>query len=280
MGGGHLNLVFPQWQGSWPDDRTYPGALDIVDRYLGGVPHTIVPVCAQDAGCVENDIAGYRAILRQLRSARSVIDTAQPDTLFTIGGGCDADVLSIAYLDRLWSGDMALLWIDAHADLNIPVTSATKRFYGMPVRTLIGEGDAEIVRLLGNRLDPARIIQLAVRDVDPPEREYLATAGIRSLSVAEAEQDIDTVVRAVRDAGKSRLYIHIDLDALDPDKFPHVPLPVPEGLDPDTLIRLLRRLLSEFRIPGMGLFEYMPARTPSVPLLGEILPMGLSLGGS
>ena len=280
MSGKHLNLVFPQWQGSWPDRSTYDGAMDILSRFFTDLPHTLVPVAVEGTGRIENDIADYRAILGQLERAKSLIEEAAPDTLFSIGGGCDADVTSIAYLNRKLKGNLTLLWLDSHADLNIPETSASKLFFGMPARTLLGDGDPAILRLLGSRLELSQLVQLGVRDIDPPECEYIAAAGIRELSVGEVERDIETVVEAIRATGRDNLYIHIDLDVLEPTLFPHVPLPVADGLAPATLSRLLRRLSVAFPIPGVGLYEYMPSPEPRVSLLEEIVSLGTSIKGA
>lgn len=277
MAEGHLNLIFPQWQGSWPDDRTLPGAMDIVARYFKDRPHRIVPVEAEATGLLENGIAEYRVILRQLESARRAIGEENPETMFSIGGGCDADILSIAYFNRKLGGDMALLWIDAHADLNIPATSPTKRFYGMPIRTLLGDGDPAILRILNGSLDPARVVQVGVREPDPPEQEYIAASGLCQLSVEEAETDPEAVLRAIRDTGCRHLYVHVDLDVLDPALFPHIPLPSAGGLRPDTLVHMLRSLRQTFPIPGLGLYEYMPAAAARVPLLEEIMRFGWDL---
>ena len=277
MGYSHMNLVFPQWQGSWPDSSTYNGAQDLVARYLENTPYTQVKVSTDPHCEIEKNIYGYPVISRQLSEAKALIEQAQPDTLFTIGGGCDADVTSIAYMNRKLAGNLTVLWLDAHADLNLPVTSASKLFFGMPVRTLIGEGDTEIIRLLDSKLAPSQVIQLGVRDIDPPEKEYIASACIRELTVSEVEQDISSVISAIRENGRDNLYIHLDLDVLEPALFPYVPLPAPAGLAPETLRKLLRRLRAEFHIPGIGLFEYMPSPEPGMALLEEIFAMGKAL---
>ncbi|WP_368501527.1 arginase family protein [Phascolarctobacterium sp.] len=57
--------------------------------------------------------------------------------MFSVGGGCDADVPVIAYLNKKYGGKLTVLWLDAHGDLNSPQESQTGLFYGMPARTLL-----------------------------------------------------------------------------------------------------------------------------------------------
>ncbi len=275
----HLNFVFPQWQGSWPDDRTLPGAQDLVRRYFGNQPYREVPVQAEASGELKHGIAEYSVIWQQLQAADHILAMEQPDTAFTVGGGCDADLPSIAYFNRRLAGDLALLWIDAHADLNLPATSPTHRFYGMPLRTLLGEGDPVLVDWLGTPIEVPHVVQVGVRDVDPPEKVYLATSGLCQVDVASAEADPFAVVRALRATGCHHVYIHVDLDVLEPSLFPHIPLPSPHGLLPETLLELLHHVINCFAVPGLGLYEYMPAPASSVriPLLEKIMAIGFSL---
>ena len=72
-----------------------------------------------------------------------------PDKLFTLGGGCDADVPCLLYLNEEYRGDLTVIWFDAHGDLNTPEESATSLFYGMPLRSLM---DVKCFGLLENSL--------------------------------------------------------------------------------------------------------------------------------
>ncbi len=64
----------------------------------------------------------------------------------------------------------------------------------------------------------------------------------------------------VKSKGNKNIYVHIDLDVLDPTEFPYVPLPAAGGLKNNTLLELLKRLREEFKIVGLGLLEYSPSR--------------------
>ncbi len=275
----HLNLVFPQWQGSWPDDRTLPGARDLVRRYFSHRAYRSVPIQAEASGELIHGIAEYTVIMRQMQTAGGILAQERPDTVFTIGGGCDADLPSVAYLNHRLSGNLALLWLDAHADLNIPATSPTHRFYGMPLRTLLGEGDPAMIDWLGAPLDVTRVVQVGVRDWDSPEAAYLAQSDLCQLSVDRVTSDPLAVIQALRATGCQNVYIHVDLDVLEPSLFPHVPLPAPDGMRPETLLRILRDVTDVFAIPGLGLYEYMPAPSLSerIPLLEEITALGFAL---
>lgn len=273
----HLNIFFPQWQGGGPDISTYVGGLELKKNYFKEAMLLEVEVSTGDIGKVENNIVGYEEIFRQLTQSKALIMQEKPETIFTIGGGCDADIASIAYLNEKMKSDMTVLWFDAHGDINTPESSESKYFYGMPLRTLLGEGDEEIVKLVYSKLLPSQLIMLGIRDLDEAEREYIAEQNISVIEVKDIEQNIESVIKGVKAKGHQNIYVHIDLDVLDPTEFPHVPVPEPEGLKNNTFNELLKTLDKEFKIVGLGLFEYKPSGKQTIKLLEDIIQIGTDL---
>jgi arginase len=276
----HLNLIFPQWQGGGRDLETYDGAMELKSNYLEGTEFCEVEVSRSPMSKTKNNIIDYDRLLVQLKEARMVIDREQPDTIFTIGGGCDADIPSVTYMNAKTESDMTLVYFDAHGDIHTPESSETKRFYGMPVRVMLGEGDEAIVKLNYSNLNKSQLVMLGIRDLDKAEKTYIPSQGISVFRVSDVEKNIETVVDMIRSKGSRNLYVHIDLDVLDPDEFPHTPLRVPGGMKIHTLMELLKVLDEEFCIKGMGLFEYKPSGIKKIELLEYIMSIGTNLKGS
>jgi arginase len=273
----HLNILFPQWQGGGPDLSTYEGAQELKDLYFRDIALSEVDVSAAPVNEIQNNIFGYTALLDQLSRAKAQIAAKQPTSVFTVGGGCDADFTPIAYLNEMTQGQITVLYFDAHGDLNTPESSGSKHFYGMPLRALLGNGDPKIIDLIPRKLTPSQVMILGLRDLDPAEEDYINEHNIRTLTVDDMEQDIEGIIRAVRAKGNQTIYVHVDLDVLDSDEFPYMPLYVPGGLKSNTLLAILRRLNEEFRIAGLGLFEYSPSDRKDNELIREIIQMGCGL---
>ncbi len=273
----HLNLIFPQWQGGGPDLSTYYGAQEFRELYLSRVPVSEIAVDTREAADTGHPIFGYTIIESQLRSAHYLIRQEAPDTLFTLGGGCDAGLPAASYLNRKYNGDLTVLWFDSHGDLNTPQSSPSRYFYGMPLRALLGDGDETILRSLPSTIGPPQAVLLGIRDLDGEERDYIQTRSIRSFSVPDLEEDMEALPAYLRADSRRNLYIHIDLDVLDPGQFPHVPLPSPGGLRMETLQTLLIALHAEFRIVGLDVMEYNPTGKKQFPLLQEICAIGTGL---
>ena len=126
--------INPQWQGGG-DLSTYAGAEEIKE-YLAGQDFVTLPVSTDEAEMAvrKNRIKGYDALHRQMHSAYNYLRTDAPDKIFALGGGCDADVPAIVYLCERYRGDLSVIWLDAHGDLNAPEESASSLFYGMPIK--------------------------------------------------------------------------------------------------------------------------------------------------
>jgi arginase len=171
-----------------------------------------------------DDLAGQTAELA----------AALPAVPLVLGGCCCAHTGAIrglaARCDRL-----AVVWLDAHGDLNTPETSPSGNAWGMPLRAALDAGD----------VTPDDVALVGARDLDPPEAEYLARTGI--------DED---VARALD--GASGVYVALDCDVLDPAEIDCF-MPVPGGLTRAEVEDLLRRVAShDVPVAGLGLTGLRP----------------------
>ncbi|MCP4149400.1 MAG: arginase family protein, partial [bacterium] len=103
----HVNILFPQWQGSGPDNILFYGAKTILD-HLYWLSFYEVPVPREKKLSTKNNILGYEDILAQAADCRALIDKHHPWTLLTIGGDCGVEPVPVSYLNHRLSGDLAL----------------------------------------------------------------------------------------------------------------------------------------------------------------------------
>lgn len=272
-----MNLFFPQWQGAGKTDELLKGAIELKEKYINGHDFTEIAVSAGENTEIENDILGYTVILQQLKQARAVIEEEAPDHIFTVGGGCDVEILPVSYLNGKHNGDLTVLWIDAHGDLNTPESSPSKYLHGMPLRALLGEGNKQIIETALSTLQPSQLIMIGQRDLDEPEKTYIDENNIDVLKIEAISENVEQVVELIESKGSAQLYIHIDLDVLDYDEFPYVMVPAPGGLKTETLLELLVRLKNSFRIVGLSLLEYTSSEEKEIRILSDIVRIGVGL---
>lgn len=271
----HLNLLFSQWQGSGRTKDLYHGALKIKEKYLLDNKFEEIKIRSNDNLIIENDILGYKEILEQLKDAAELISNVTPDTIFTIGGGCDVEVAPVSYLNEKYNGNLAVIWFDSHGDLNTPSSSPSKKFHGMPLRALLGDGNQHIVEKCFSKINPSQLILIGTRDLDSPEEEYVEENNIITFPVELIQKD--TILDTIKKIGFDNVYIHIDLDVLDPTIFPSVACPTPNGIDFEKLNDILQHIKNNYNIVGLSLLEYSPQKGDSIDELKSIIDLGINL---
>lgn len=272
----HLNMIFPQWQGN-TEKSPFFGAAEFKVLYLAGQQLGEVGVNDFDDLPRDAGITGRTDIVRQLRSAFAFVEQNRPDTIFSIGGGCDAGVVPASFLNEAYGGDLALVWFDAHADLNTPETSPSGMFCGMPLRALAGEGDSEIVGLFPRVFNSSQLVLAGVRATDQAEADFIAKHSISAVGVQELKNGPEKLLQAVRATGCKNICVHIDLDVLDPEEFPNTPFPLTGGISPRTLLNTVRALKSEFSVKGLGIYEYAENNGKKLGWLQDLVEIGVEL---
>lgn len=212
-------LVNAQWQGGG-DLVTYEGAKEIIELYLDGVDFVNLPVSTDlsELAVKRNGIRGFDALRRQMQSAYEHLRKAAPEKIFTLGGGCDADVPGIVYLSEKYKGNLTIIWLDAHGDLNTPEGSSSSLYYGMPLRSVMED---HCFGLLENRfpLDTSQIIHIGGRDFDETEAAFIKESGISAYAFQDIRSDNELIHRIIGGIKKGYIYIHLDLDVIDPFDF-------------------------------------------------------------
>ena len=264
-----LNLLFPQWQGSGIGNELYYGAMLIYDYLKDRGQFDRVPISLNQTLKLKNNILGYSPIVQQLSQAENIIEQQNPDRLFIIGGDCSIDIAPIAFLNRKYNGDLAVIWIDAHADLNTPASSPSKHFHGMPLRVLLG-GNSEIIEL-SSVLSSSQVFLVGARDFDPPEANYLEQENIAFFPPQAIEHSYQSLIDAIAKANFQNIHIHCDLDAIDPLEFPFVKCPTADGLSIELLSKLLQQLSSRFNLVGFSITEFAPFKKQGLEKITELV---------
>jgi arginase len=203
-----------------------------------------LPLPYPEAACVDEDTLGGQTLS---------VASGLPERPLILGGCCCSHIGAVEGLatrhDRL-----AVVWIDAHGDLNTPETSPSGDEWGMPLRMIVDGGavDARDVALVG------------ARDLDPGEVDFIAASG---LNTGE-----DAVERAL--AGADAVYVAIDGDGLDQGEVASW-MPVPGGLSVDETADRLRRAASTATVAGAGLSGFLADPANVVPAVRLCAAVGL-----
>jgi arginase len=125
----------------------------------------------------------------------------------------------------------------------------------MVLRTLLGDGTAQLVP--STALSPERLVLAGARSFDAAEDEYIDANSVRTVSAGEISPE--SLIAAVEATGAASVYVHIDLDVIDPSDFIGIGYPEPFGVLAGVLVESLKALLARFRLAGAGITEFAPA---------------------
>ncbi|MFD5225100.1 arginase family protein [Microbacterium sp. NPDC058342] len=247
-------LIVPQWQGS-PSAR---GMLlvDGANAIAGDLPRrdtTILDVPLEAGESLDTGVRRLSSLLRVRELMRDSI-TATDGHLVLVGGDCSVSVFALSALD---TSDVAVLWCDAHPDLHTPQSSPSGAFSGMALRAVLGEGEAQLA--LSPAIAPERVVLLGARSID--EEELDALSGLTALSPHDA-QDPAAVAAAVRATGATKVWVHIDVDVIDPGDFEGVSDAAPFGIGTSALVAAIKSVRETMPLAGATIAGFAP-RTPA-----------------
>lgn len=198
-------------------------------------PQPVALAAADAARCLNlEEVAGWT---RDIHDRAHALAAAGRLPIFL--GGDHAlsmgSVSGIARHCREAGRELAVLWIDAHADFNTPATTPSRNMHGMSLAFLTGEPSLQ--PLLPDRplapLAPGAVSIIGLRSIDTEERRNVQARGVRCIDMrAIDEEGVAAPMRAMIEEWQRRgvhLHVSLDVDMLDPSLAPGVGTTVPGG---------------------------------------------------
>jgi arginase len=265
---GFTVLEVPQWQGSasLTAQRLRRGTAELAGLIPSG--ERVLIDAGDEPGEARDGVAALDVLVRNLHAIRVAQASARRLAALTIGGDCGVELAPIEAALAVHDAGLAVVWFDAHGDLNTPASSPSGAFHGMVLRTLLGEGPRELTPI--RTLRPAQVVLAGVRALDPGERVFVEDNAIARVDVPQLAEP-SMLVDMVTATGAHAVYVHIDLDVLDPQLFASVGTKEPNGLTPDRLAAAVRALAARFTIAGLGITEYEPSRPSDQEVLANLV---------
>ncbi len=162
---------------------------------------------------------------------------ASTDTFpIALGGDHSIAIGTIAGLTQ-HKQRLGVIWVDAHADMNTPVTSPSGNIHGMALAVSLGLGDTRFTSIGGKqpKLQPERVVLVGVRSLDEGEKQIIRSHRITCFTM----HDIDRLgmSRVMEEAihiaslDSDGVHVSFDIDSVDPREAPGTGTPVRGGLN-------------------------------------------------
>ncbi|MGT2424838.1 arginase family protein [Amnibacterium kyonggiense] len=257
-------VVVPQWQGS--SSSRAMRLIDGAEAIRGDLPSSAttvveVPLGAGDAvGTGVHRYSAVATVRERLRDALAGVP--EGDLPLVVGGDCGVELAAVERAARSAAARgarLGLVWFDAHPDLNTPASSPSGAFCGMVLRALIGEGADGLTA--STPVDPRRVVLAGTRNMDDQEAEYVAATGIAVVGADAIAHGLGAAVDAL---DVDEVYLHVDLDVLDPGEFDGVTDPQPFGASVADVTAAIAAASAGRRVVGAGLTMFAPASPEDV----------------
>ena len=198
---------------------------------------------------VPNEVADSFDVIRSVRSA---VSEAVADGRFplVLAVNCFTSLGTVTGVGR----DLGVVWFDAHGDFHTPDSTPTGFLDGMGFAMLTGDGWREMRKGLRS-VSAENAVLVAARDLEPTEVARVESSGLRRAGADTLEDALDDLATRI-----DAVYLHIDLDVLDPSVAHANVLSVEGGLDLDQLEQALSAIQDRFEIAAAALTAYDPSQ--------------------
>jgi len=206
--------------------------------------------------------------------ARAVAGHSGPAVI--LAGNCNSCVGALAGLSTGLSGrDIGIVWFDAHGDFNTPETTVSGALEGMSLAIATGGCHPELRRRIGltDAVPQGNCVLVAARSLDTEEAVRLEQSEVSMTGLDGLADAVDSLARRV-----SAVYVHLDLDVLDPTISPGVNFQAAGGITPEELYRAVGLIPAKVPIAAVTIANFNPDRDREARTLGvaqrlvEMLP--------
>jgi len=169
-----------------------------------------------------------------------------------LGGDHSIAMGTIAGIARARGKAPGVIWVDAHGDINTPLTSPSGNVHGMPVHFAVQQ----------HAVDPARMAFIGLRDVDEGEKRAIRELGVKAFTMADVDRlgmsrVVDEALAVVAD-GENSVHISFDMDGVDPQEAPGVGTPVRGGITYREAHLLMEGVAASGTLGSMEITEINP----------------------
>jgi arginase len=229
-------------------------------RRLGPEKHVRIPFNPRDRW-----VSAARESCRTLGDAigTSIRAGATPAVL---GGECTLVAGSLAGALPV-EPDLLLVYFDAHGDFNTLATTPSHYVGGMCLAHVCGRSIAPLLWPGCRKIAEDHVALVGARALDPGERTNLDRSRVTRIPFDAERADTSAVVAFAR---KKKIWLHVDLDVVDPSEFSAVVFPAPSGVSLATLGDAIAQLANVADIRGFEVCGYDPKQDPNMKMPGVI----------
>ena len=183
---------------------------------------------------------------------------------FVVGGDHSLGLGSISGSSRFYN-NLAVIWIDAHGDINTYETSPSSNAHGMPLSAALGIGETSLVNVYydGAKVKPENVYIIGARDLDKGEIQLAKDLNLNlytmdSIKKMGLETVIEEILKNIKSSNIDGVHLSFDIDVLDKSLVPGTGTPVDNGFSIEEAKKVLEKFLATGLIKSMDFVELNP----------------------
>ncbi|MCH8980557.1 arginase family protein [candidate division KSB1 bacterium] len=249
-------------------------ANGLVDR-LQEIDESVTDIIAESKGSFPTEVGTTFDLQREI-SNHVKLALAHDQFPLILSGNCSSTVGALAGFE---SRNLALIWFDAHGDFNTPETTTSGFLDGMALSIIVGHCWKSLAQSIpGFRpLAENRVAMVGSRDLDAGEELRLKDSQIKLVRYEQIQDSgtVETLNPLLDNLSGSveGVYLHIDMDVLNPDFAPVNSYQPSEGLSPEQMQEIIESIAAKFLILGASVTAF----DPEMDLKNKGLAAGLNL---
>ena len=213
----------------------------------------VVPVPESASSDVQN--AKYFPIIRDVCNelAEIVEDVVRAGRFpLVLGGDHSIAMGTLAGVQRGRGKQPGVIWVDAHGDINTPLTSPSGNMHGMPVHFALEH----------RSVATERVVFIGLRDVDDGEKRIIKELGVKAFTMSDIDRlgmsRVAEEALAIATDGPNSLHVSFDMDGIDPSEAPGVGTPVRGGISYREAHTLMEAVAASGAIGSLEITEINP----------------------
>lgn len=170
-----------------------------------------------------------------------------------LSGNCNAAVGTVS---GCGAESIGIVWFDGHGEATTPETTRSGFLDGMPISILVGRAWHTLAKNVPgfSPIPGNRIVLFGARDLEPSERTLLEESGVHQMATVEQLKKI--LPALAKNVGS--VYVHVDLDVLDPSVATSNQWTPQTGITLETLLEAIREVKGHSKIAALGIASYDP----------------------
>lgn len=186
-------------------------------------------------------------------------------TVIALGGDHSLSLGTISGAAVAAKGDIGLIWIDAHGDINTPDTTLSGNVHGMPVAGVIGMGPKVLTDILkpGCKVNPKNIIYIGLKDLDQAEIDVIRQKKMTTFTTMDiARLGLEPIFKKIVALSKrvKHIWVSLDVDSIDEQYAPATPMVNKGGLTFREITSLTKLIGKTCPLVGVDIVEFAPDR--------------------